>query len=94
MKKKVLGIVLSVVMAAGLIAGCGGQNSGAGGTGDTQDGGTQEEGSGDYTVGMTLNLGNLTWAELADAAKNMEKNWGFQLQYRTLMIMPQLRFHR
>ena len=25
--------------------------------------------NGDYTVGLTLNLGNLTWAELAEAAK-------------------------
>lgn len=58
MKKKVLAVILSVAMVTGVAAGC--QSSSGGGTGGDED---------SYTVGMTLNLGNLTWAELSEAAK-------------------------
>ena len=58
MKKKVLAVILSVAMITGVAAGC--QSSSGGSAGGDED---------SYTVGMTLNLGNLTWAELSEAAK-------------------------
>lgn len=53
MKKRVLSVVLGAAMAMGTMAGA----TTVWAENDT------------YTVGMTLNLGNLTWAELAEAAK-------------------------
>ena len=58
MKRKVLAVILSVAMITGVAAGC--QSSSGGSAGGDED---------SYTVGMTLNLGNLTWAELSEAAK-------------------------
>lgn len=79
MKKKVLGIVLSVVMAAGLMAGCNGKDSGTADDGSAKTDKASDADTGDYTVGMTLNLGNLTWAELADAAKAHGKDLGISV---------------
>lgn len=75
MKKKLISIMLTTMLAIGLTAGCNStssSNSAGGSSSSTSPGGETQEvsgTSGSYTVGMTLNLGNLTWAELAKAAK-------------------------
>ena len=56
MKKR----TLSVILAAATIIGTMSAGTAAVYADDAKD---------DYTVGMTLNLGNLTWAELAESAK-------------------------
>lgn len=72
MKKRTIGIILSAALAIGLMTGCGSSNTG--GSADTKGdtaaaSGDKAASSDSYTVGMTLNLGNLTWAELAEASK-------------------------
>lgn len=73
MKKRLISVMLTAVLAIGLLAGCkGGENKSTENTkGDKK--------SGDYTVGMTLNLGNLTWAELAESAKVRGKELGMTI---------------
>ena len=68
MKKKLIGILLSATLIVGMISGCGGQTT-------VENGATES----DYTVGMTLNLGNLTWAELAESAKEKADELGMIL---------------
>jgi ribose transport system substrate-binding protein len=58
MKRRTISILLGAALTAGLMS-----TSASLVFAEAED--TQE----DYTVGMTLNLGNLTWAELAEAAK-------------------------
>lgn len=65
MKKRTIGILLSAAMVTGMVTGNAVLVS-------------AEEG-GDYTVGMTLNLGNLTWAELAEAAKEHGEELGMTI---------------
>lgn len=65
MKKR----TLSVILAAATIIG-------------TMSAGTAvyaDDAKEDYTVGMTLNLGNLTWAELAESAKAHGKELGMNV---------------
>lgn len=65
MKKR----TLSVILAAATIIG-------------TMSAGTAvyaDDAKDDYTVGMTLNLGNLTWAELAESAKAHGKELGMNV---------------
>jgi ribose transport system substrate-binding protein len=77
MKKKRISRILAVVLAVGLLWGCGDKQAAATSDGDESKGASGD--SGDYTVGMTLNLGNLTWAELAEAAKNRGKELGMNI---------------
>lgn len=65
MKKRMISILLSAAMVAGAVT----ANTAA----------VFAEGGDDYTVGMTLNLGNLTWAELAEAAKAHAKELGMDI---------------
>lgn len=65
MKKRMISILLSAAMVAGVVT----ANTAA----------VFAEGGDDYTVGMTLNLGNLTWAELAEAAKAHAKELGMDI---------------
>lgn len=93
MKKKVIGIILSMILAVGMLGGCGSSESTSDTTSDSstqddagsaaedtttaQDSNTQDTTDSDtYKVGLTLNLGNLTWAELAEAAKDYGKDKG------------------
>ena len=79
MKKRILGIVLSVTMTLGLLVGCGQSTNNTTEASKEAEAPVAETDAGSetaeapvkegYTVGMTLNLGNLTWAELAEAAK-------------------------
>lgn len=78
MKKRLMSIMLTAVLAIGLATGCGSADKDSGSGQETEgktEAGTEQEAtgevsdSGSYTVGMTLNLGNLTWAELAEASK-------------------------
>jgi len=91
MKKKLISIMLTVILAMGLAGGCGA--SGGGNSSQQED--TKNEAnetneideanevnanvSGSYTVGMTLNLGNLTWAELAESAKTHGEELGMTI---------------
>nr|WP_317349398.1 sugar ABC transporter substrate-binding protein [uncultured Blautia sp.] len=65
MKKRMISILLSAAMVVGAVT----ANTAA----------VFAEGGDDYTVGMTLNLGNLTWAELAEAAKAHAKELGMDI---------------
>lgn len=65
MKKRMLSILLSAAMVAGVVT----VNTSA----------VFAKGEDDYTVGMTLNLGNLTWAELAESAKAHGKELGMDI---------------
>lgn len=71
MKKKLMSMMLSAVLVMGLAVGCNSSDSGtsSGSEPEAAEESADSSGSGSYTVGMTLNLGNLTWAELAEAAK-------------------------
>ena len=66
MKKR----TLSVILAAATIIGTMSAGTAAVYADDVKD---------DYTVGMTLNLGNLTWAELAESAKAHGKELGMNV---------------
>lgn len=66
MKKR----TLSVILAASTIIGTISAGTAAVYADDAKD---------DYTVGMTLNLGNLTWAELAESAKAHGKELGMNV---------------
>lgn len=66
MKKR----TLSVILAAATIIGTMSAGTAAVYADDAKD---------DYTVGMTLNLGNLTWAELAESAKAHGKELGMNV---------------
>lgn len=66
MKKR----TLSVILAAATIIGTISAGTAAVYADDAKD---------DYTVGMTLNLGNLTWAELAESAKAHGKELGMNV---------------
>lgn len=66
MKKR----TLSVILAAATIIGIMSAGTAAVYADDAKD---------DYTVGMTLNLGNLTWAELAESAKAHGKELGMNV---------------
>lgn len=93
MKKKITGMILSVVLAVGMLAGCNSSKDAANTEDSTQvsnttgtETETEEEAKQEtstakatYTVGMTLNLGNLTWAELAEAAKAYGKEKGMTI---------------
>jgi ribose transport system substrate-binding protein len=66
MKKR----TLSVILAAATIIGTMSAGTAAVYADDAKE---------DYTVGMTLNLGNLTWAELAESAKAHGKELGMNV---------------
>lgn len=66
MKKR----TLSVILAAATIIGTMSAGTAAVYADDAKE---------DYTVGMTLNLGNLTWAELAESAKAHGKDLGMNV---------------
>jgi len=89
MKKRILGVVLSGVMVLGLLVGCGKAADTSKEESDTsteaeapaEDAGAAEDSTevadaAEYTVGMTLNLENLTWAELAESAKKHGEELG------------------
>lgn len=66
MKKRTLSVILAVATIIGTIS----AGTAAVYADDAKD---------DYTVGMTLNLGNLTWAELAESAKAHGKELGMNV---------------
>ena len=65
MKKRTLSVILAATIIGTMSAG-----TAAVYADDAKD---------DYTVGMTLNLGNLTWAELAESAKAHGKELGMNV---------------
>lgn len=80
MKKRVISLVLALMVSAVAFAGCSSSSdsadSGSSSAASTDSSSESADAStGDsevsdtYTVGMTLNLANLTWAELAEAAQ-------------------------
>ena len=66
MKKRTLSVILAAATSSGTMS----AGTAAVYADDAKD---------DYTVGMTLNLGNLTWAELAESAKAHGKELGMNV---------------
>ena len=64
MKKRTLSVILAATTIIGTM------------TAGTTVAWAADDAKDDYTVGMTLNLGNLTWAELAESAKAHGKELG------------------
>lgn len=91
MKKRVLAVLMSAVMMAALLAGCGTTTTSETATTDTEtkteekteaakeDTTDKAAASDTYKVGMTFNLGNLTWAELTEEAKTYGSSKGMEI---------------
>lgn len=87
MKKNIICIIVSLSMVAALLTGCGSKPAGTGEDSKTADvtgsaeatGTAGDQDSDTYKVGMTFNLGNLTWAELTDEAKKKGEELGMEV---------------
>lgn len=83
MKKKVISLVLCAALAISALTACGNtekaEEAATPTTPTVEEEATEEAVSEEYVVGMTLNLGNLTWAELAEAAKVRAEELGMTL---------------
>lgn len=79
MKKRIAGVLVSVVLAMGMMTGCSGESSEAGAS--AQDGGTESpEGSGEKKIGITLySLKNEFTVRIANAAQEKAQELGYEL---------------
>ncbi len=88
MKKKIICTIVSLTMITALLTGCGSKESNTDEKSSTADvtntsevTNTAKEGQSldTYKVGMTFNLGNLTWAELTEEAKKKGESLGLEV---------------